>query len=123
MHSRRSGRNITARHACFLDVVETIGVRGADVQNGLVDLTERDVTANPAGIRIARVESARAPRALEDVDHVAMEAVFYGGVDAPDGPLREQIASLGMKSPLLGRPREPGFRECSAVSIDGQSGR
>lgn len=46
-----------------------------------VDVTERDVIANPAGIRIVPLESAQAPRALDDVDYAAIQgnfAIFSG---------------------------------------------
>ncbi|WP_244830452.1 MetQ/NlpA family ABC transporter substrate-binding protein [Caballeronia sp. TF1N1] len=41
-----------------------------------VDVTERDVTDNPAGIKLVLLESAQAPRALEDVDFAAIQGNF-----------------------------------------------
>ena len=46
-----------------------------------VDVTEQDVVANPAGIKIVPLESAQAPRALDDVDFAAIQgnfAIFSG---------------------------------------------
>ncbi|MDR5836048.1 MetQ/NlpA family ABC transporter substrate-binding protein [Caballeronia sp. LZ034LL] len=41
-----------------------------------VDVTERDVIDNPAGIKLVLLESAQAPRALEDVDFAAIQGNF-----------------------------------------------
>ncbi|MBV8792478.1 MAG: methionine-binding protein [Pseudolabrys sp.] len=47
-----------------------------------VDVTELDVIKNPGGIKIVPLESAQAPRALEDVDFAAIQGNFaiYSGL-------------------------------------------
>ncbi|MGI4860781.1 MAG: MetQ/NlpA family ABC transporter substrate-binding protein [Janthinobacterium lividum] len=64
-----------------LKILQRIGwIRIRPNQNP-VDVTERDVIANPAGIRIVPLESAQAPRALDDVDYAAIQgnfAIFSG---------------------------------------------
>jgi D-methionine transport system substrate-binding protein len=60
-----------------------------------VDVTERDVIANPAGIRIVPLESAQAPRALEDVDYAAIQGNFAvsSGHRLTDALALEQMTS------------------------------
>jgi len=47
-----------------------------------VDVTELDVIKNPGGIKIVPLESAQAPRALDDVDFAAIQGNFaiYSGL-------------------------------------------
>ena len=61
-----------------------------------IDVTELDVTLNPAGIRLVPLENAQAPRALDDVDFAAIQGNF-----AIDSGLRltEAIALEKMTSP------------------------
>lgn len=63
-----------------------------------VDVTELDVTANPAGITLVPLENAQAPRALDDVDFAAIQGNF-----AIDSGLKltEAIALERMTPPYL----------------------
>ncbi|WP_409566952.1 MetQ/NlpA family ABC transporter substrate-binding protein [Methylobacterium sp. J-048] len=63
-----------------------------------VDVTELDVVKNPSGIRLTLLESAQAPRALDDVDFAAIQGNF-----AIDSGLKltEAIALEKMTSPYL----------------------
>ncbi|MDR5806518.1 MetQ/NlpA family ABC transporter substrate-binding protein [Caballeronia sp. LZ001] len=60
-----------------------------------VDVTERDVIGNTAGIRLVPLESAQAPRALKDVDFAAIQ----GNIEVssrhalPSTLAREQMSS------------------------------
>lgn len=58
-----------------------------------VDVTEHDVIANPAGIKIVPLESAQAPRALEDVDYAAIQGNFaiFSGHKLTDALALEQM--------------------------------
>ncbi|HXZ10124.1 MAG TPA: MetQ/NlpA family ABC transporter substrate-binding protein [Paraburkholderia sp.] len=59
-----------------LKILQNIGWIRIRPNPNPVDVTERDVIANPAGIRIVPLESAQAPRALEDVDYAAIQGNF-----------------------------------------------
>ncbi|ABE34403.1 NLPA lipofamily protein [Paraburkholderia xenovorans LB400] len=64
-----------------LKILQRIGWIRIKPNPNPVDVTERDVIANPAGIKIVPLESAQAPRALEDVDYAAIQgnfAIFSG---------------------------------------------
>ncbi|CAD6555325.1 D-methionine-binding lipoprotein MetQ [Paraburkholderia kirstenboschensis] len=63
-----------------------------------MDVTEHDVIANPAGIRIVSLESAQAPRALEDVDYAAIQGNF---AIASDHKLSDALALEQMTSPYV----------------------
>ncbi|PTB19028.1 methionine-binding protein [Trinickia symbiotica] len=59
-----------------LKILQNIGWIRIRPNPNPVDVTEHDVIANPAGIRIVPLESAQAPRALEDVDYAAIQGNF-----------------------------------------------
>ncbi|MDI7047173.1 MetQ/NlpA family ABC transporter substrate-binding protein, partial [Escherichia coli] len=64
-----------------LKILQRIGWIRIKPNPNPVDVTERDVIANPAGIKIVPLESAQAPRALDDVDYAAIQgnfAIFSG---------------------------------------------
>lgn len=78
-----------------LKILQRIGwIRIRENQNP-VDVTERDVIANPAGIRIVPLDSAQAPRALEDVDYAAIQGNFAisSGHRLTDALALEQMTS------------------------------
>ncbi|PMS36851.1 methionine-binding protein [Trinickia symbiotica] len=59
-----------------LKILQNIGWIRIRPNPNPVDVTEHDVIANPGGIRIVPLESAQAPRALEDVDYAAIQGNF-----------------------------------------------
>ncbi|ACA16092.1 NLPA lipoprotein [Methylobacterium sp. 4-46] len=63
-----------------------------------VDVTELDVIANPAGIRLVPLEAAQAPRVLDDVDFAAIQGNFaiFSGLK-----LSEALALERMTSPYV----------------------
>lgn len=63
-----------------------------------VDVTELDVIRNPAGIKLVPLENAQGPRALDDVDFVAIQGNFaiYSGLK-----LTGAIALEKMTSPYI----------------------
>ncbi|PXW22868.1 D-methionine transport system substrate-binding protein [Paraburkholderia caballeronis] len=63
-----------------------------------VDVTERDLIANPAGIRIVPLENAQAPRALDDVDYAAIQGNF---AISSGHRLTEALALEQMTSPYV----------------------
>jgi D-methionine transport system substrate-binding protein len=58
-----------------------------------VDVTEQDVIANPSGIKIVPLDSAQAPRALDDVDFAAIQGNFaiFSGYKLTDALALEQM--------------------------------
>ena len=63
-----------------------------------VDVSEHDVIANPAGIRIVPLDTAQAPRALEDVDFAAIQGNF---AISSGHKLTEALALENMQSPYV----------------------
>ncbi|MBB3257236.1 D-methionine transport system substrate-binding protein [Paraburkholderia bannensis] len=63
-----------------------------------VDVSEHDVIANPAGIRIVPLDTAQAPRALEDVDFAAIQGNF---AISSGHRLTEALALEHMQSPYV----------------------
>jgi D-methionine transport system substrate-binding protein len=63
-----------------------------------VDVSERDGIANPAGIRIVPLDTAQAPRALEDVDFAAIQGNF---AISSGHRLTEALALEQMQSPYV----------------------
>jgi D-methionine transport system substrate-binding protein len=63
--------------------------------NNPVDVTELDVIKNPSGIRLVPLESAQAPRALDDVDFVAVQGNFaiYSGLKLTDALALEKMTT------------------------------
>ncbi|WP_239482975.1 MetQ/NlpA family ABC transporter substrate-binding protein [Paraburkholderia sp. C35] len=78
-----------------LKILQAIGWIRIRANPNPVDVTERDVIANPAGIRIVPLESAQAPRALEDVDYAAIQGNFAisSGHRLADALALEQMTS------------------------------
>lgn len=78
-----------------LKILQGIGWIRIRPNSNPVDVTERDVIANPAGIRIVPLESAQAPRALEDVDYAAIQGNFAisSGHRLADALALEQMTS------------------------------
>ncbi|POR46916.1 D-methionine transport system substrate-binding protein [Paraburkholderia eburnea] len=63
-----------------------------------VDVSEHDVVANPAGIRIVPLDTAQAPRALQDVDFAAIQGNF---AISSGHRLTEALALENMQSPYV----------------------
>jgi D-methionine transport system substrate-binding protein len=59
-----------------LKILQSIGWIRIRPNPNPVDVTERDVIDNPAGIKLVPLESAQAPRALDDVDFAAIQGNF-----------------------------------------------
>ncbi|CAG9269986.1 Methionine ABC transporter substrate-binding protein [Paraburkholderia caribensis] len=81
-----------------LKILQNIGWIRIRANPNPVDVTERDVIANPAGIRIVPLESAQAPRALEDVDYAAIQGNF---AIASGHRLADALALEQMTSPYV----------------------
>jgi D-methionine transport system substrate-binding protein len=60
-----------------------------------VDVTEFDVIRNPGGIKIVPLESAQAPRALDDVDFAAIQGNFaiYSGLKLTSAFAPEKVTT------------------------------
>jgi D-methionine transport system substrate-binding protein len=60
-----------------------------------VDVTELDVVKNPSGIRLVPLENAQGPRALDDVDFVAIQGNFaiYSGLKLTDAIALEKMTA------------------------------
>jgi D-methionine transport system substrate-binding protein len=76
-----------------LKILQRIGWIKLRPNSNPVDVTERDVIANPAGIKIVPLESAQAPRALDDVDFAAIQGNFaiFSGYKLSDALALEQM--------------------------------
>jgi D-methionine transport system substrate-binding protein len=76
-----------------LKILQQIGWIRIKPNANPVDVTERDVIANPAGIKIVPLESAQAPRALDDVDFAAIQGNFaiFSGYKLTDALALEQM--------------------------------
>jgi D-methionine transport system substrate-binding protein len=63
--------------------------------NNPVDVTELDVVKNPSGIRLVPLENALGPRALDDVDFVAIQGNFaiYSGLKLTDAIALEKMTA------------------------------
>ncbi|SDS55066.1 MetQ/NlpA family ABC transporter substrate-binding protein [Bradyrhizobium canariense] len=63
--------------------------------NNPVDVTELDVIKNPSGIRLVPLENAQGPRALDDVDFVAIQGNFaiYSGLKLTDALALEKMTA------------------------------
>lgn len=81
-----------------LKILQSIGwIRVRDNPNP-VDVSEHDVVANPAGIRLVALDTAQAPRALEDVDFAAIQGNF---AISSEHRLTEALALEQMRSPYV----------------------
>ena len=76
-----------------LKILQRIGWIKLRPNSNPVDVTERDVIANPAGIKIVPLENAQAPRALDDVDFAAIQGNFaiFSGYKLTDALALEQM--------------------------------
>jgi D-methionine transport system substrate-binding protein len=76
-----------------LKILQRIGWIRIKANANPVDVTEQDVIANPAGIRIVPLDSAQAPRALDDVDYAAIQGNFaiFSGHKLSDALALEQM--------------------------------
>lgn len=76
-----------------LKILQAIGWIKIKPNANPVDVTEQDVIANPAGIKIVPLESAQAPRALDDVDFSAIQGNFaiFSGYKLTDALALEQM--------------------------------
>lgn len=76
-----------------LKILQRIGWIRIRPNSNPVDVTEQDVIANPAGIRIVPLDSAQAPRALDDVDYAAIQGNFaiFSGHKLSDALALEQM--------------------------------
>ncbi len=76
-----------------LKILQSIGWIKIKPNANPVDVTEQDVIANPAGIKIVPLESAQAPRALDDVDFSAIQGNFaiFSGYKLTDALALEQM--------------------------------
>jgi D-methionine transport system substrate-binding protein len=76
-----------------LKILQRIGWIRIKPNANPVDVTEQDVIANPAGIRIVPLDSAQAPRALDDVDYAAIQGNFaiFSGHKLSDALALEQM--------------------------------
>lgn len=81
-----------------LKILQAIGWIRIRENPNPVDVSERDVVANPAGIRIVPLETAQAPRALEDVDFAAIQGNF---AISSGHRLTEALALEQMRSPYV----------------------
>jgi D-methionine transport system substrate-binding protein len=63
--------------------------------NNPVDVTELDVIKNPSGIKLVPLENAQGPRALDDVDFVAIQGNFaiYSGLKLTDAIALEKMTA------------------------------
>jgi D-methionine transport system substrate-binding protein len=63
--------------------------------NNPVDVTELDVVKNPSGIKLVPLENAQGPRALDDVDFVAIQGNFaiYSGLKLTDAIALEHMTA------------------------------
>ncbi|MCH3817884.1 ABC transporter substrate-binding protein, partial [Campylobacter jejuni] len=71
---------------------------------GLADEVEKAVKA--AGGQVVRREYTTDKAndftaILTNIKGSAPDAIFYGGLDAQSGPMKRQLATLGLKSPLV----------------------
>lgn len=71
---------------------------------GLADQVER--AAKAAGAQIVRREyttdkSNDFTSILTNIKAAAPDAIFFGGLDAQSGPMKRQLATLGLKSPFV----------------------
>jgi branched-chain amino acid transport system substrate-binding protein len=71
---------------------------------GLADQVEKAVKA--AGAQVVRREYTNDKATdftaiLTNVKAAAPDAIFFGGLDAQSGPMKRQLATLGLKSPLV----------------------
>jgi D-methionine transport system substrate-binding protein len=76
-----------------LKILQRIGWIKIKPNPNPVDVTEQDVIANPAGIKIVPLDSAQAPRALDDVDYAAIQGNFaiFSGHKLTDALALEQM--------------------------------
>ncbi|WP_114809560.1 MetQ/NlpA family ABC transporter substrate-binding protein [Paraburkholderia kururiensis] len=81
-----------------LKILQAIGWIRIRENPNPVDVSERDVVANPTGIRIVPLETAQAPRALEDVDFAAIQGNF---AISSGHRLAEALALEQMLSPYV----------------------
>jgi D-methionine transport system substrate-binding protein len=81
-----------------LKILQRIGWIRIRANPNPVDVTERDVVDNPAGIKLVLLESAQAPRALEDVDFAAIQGNF---AVSSGHPLSTALALEEMTSPYV----------------------
>lgn len=81
-----------------LNILASIGWIRIRANPNPVDVSERDVIANPAGIRIVALDTAQAPRALDDVDYAAIQGNF---AVSSGHRLSEALALEQMRSPYV----------------------
>jgi D-methionine transport system substrate-binding protein len=98
-----------------LKILQRIGWIRIKANANPVDVTEQDVIANPAGIRIVPLDSAQAPRALDDVDYAAIQgnfAIFSGH------QLSEALALEQMTPPYINQVVVKASNRDSRVAQD-----
>lgn len=91
---------------------------------GLADEVEKAVKA--AGGQIVRREYTTDKAndftsILTNIKGVAPDAIFYGGLDAQSGPMKRQMATLGLKAPLVSgeMTRSDTFIKLAGDAADG----
>ncbi|WP_144635161.1 branched-chain amino acid ABC transporter substrate-binding protein [Bordetella genomosp. 13] len=91
---------------------------------GLTDEVEKAVKA--AGGTVARREYTTDKATdfnaiLTNIKGVAPDAIFYGGLDAQSGPMKRQLAALGIKAPLVSgeMTRSDTFLKLAGDAADG----
>ncbi|SAI55537.1 amino acid ABC transporter [Bordetella ansorpii] len=91
---------------------------------GLADEVEKAVKA--AGGTIARREYTTDKATdfnaiLTNIKAAAPDAIFYGGLDAQSGPMKRQLAALGIKAPLVSgeMTRSDTFLKLAGDASDG----
>jgi len=91
---------------------------------GLADQVEKAVKA--AGGSVVRREyttdkSTDFSAILTNIKGAAPDAIFYGGLDAQSGPMKRQLATLGIKAPLVSgeMTRSDTFIKLAGDAADG----
>lgn len=91
---------------------------------GLADEVEKAVKA--AGGQVVRREYTTDKAndftsILTNIKGVAPDAIFYGGLDAQSGPMKRQLATLGLKAPLVSgeMTRSDTFIKLAGDAADG----
>lgn len=110
-------QNLNARKIALIDDRTAYG-------QGLADQVEKAVKA--AGGQVVRREYTTDKAndftaILTNIKGVAPDAIFFGGLDAQSGPMKRQLATLGLKTPLVSgeMTRSDTFIKLAGDTADG----
>ncbi|MGE8676200.1 MAG: branched-chain amino acid ABC transporter substrate-binding protein [Achromobacter kerstersii] len=100
-------QNLKAKKVAIIDDRTAYG-------QGLADEVEKAVKA--AGGEVVRREYT-----TDNIKGAAPDAIFYGGLDAQSGPMKRQLATLGLKAPLVSgeMTRSDTFIKLAGDAADG----